>query len=205
MKYTISLSREKEERILCENLVKSVYQSKGYVNGDLPELETDSEFLVVKSTDNGEIAGCVGVLFPTRSFESEFFFEININDYLPKNIKREQVVEIGRLTKQPSLKSDFVFIALQIAIGYYIRKHNYKGWIATMKPSLINKLESLGHNLTIADCSIKNSKKLVDSIGGYFNLESEPKLVYNIPVDGDRVLIEKLESFSSRYIDSIEI
>jgi len=205
MKYIISLSKDTEEYNDCENLVYSVYQGKGFLQKKMPKLDVNSRFLIVKSFETNELLGCVSISFPTTGFESEYFFGITINDYLPKSIERGQIVEIGRLSKLPSLKSDFVFVALQLAIAQFLEQNNYKGWIATMKPSLINSLAAFGHTLTVLDCSIQNGTELVASLGDYFNVDLEPKLVLNIPIDGGRQMKKKCEFLLSRVLERIDI
>lgn len=114
-------------------------------------------------------------------FPSELYYNIHLHDYLDKNVKRENILELKRVAKAIHLNAtqgNLVFLCFVLAFNQYLQQQHYSHYILTLKPFIISMLQKIGIKMKVIDKAPYMPACLQFLDGNYFtDLMSLPKVI----------------------------
>ncbi len=127
------------------------------------------------------MVGAAGIYPPTEVLPVEFFYALDITEYLAPAWDRAKVCEIGRVAKAVTVgKEDttakLIFPALIVAVARFCVASGYQAWTASLKPRLIKELQRLGINPNILPMQVVASRVPL-KYAGYFLTPPQPKVI----------------------------
>ncbi len=178
MKYSFRLAQTPEEANKAHELVRATYKTAGYIENNLNKL--DAVYILCCKEPTLELVGTACIIPSNQKFNFEELYKIDVEPFLPSQMRKSNTIEIGRFAKEESLynkkEGETIFMGLQIAVQEYMEMHQKDGWIAIIKPHLLASLFNVGYQFDTYEVSPENVSVLSEISPSYFNPLDLPKL-----------------------------
>lgn len=170
----IKTAKSQEQKKILNALIQRIYKKAFNFNyKKVAKLSPDFKKVsfIAYSEEKFDIIGTATLSLETEGlFPSEYYFGYQI----PSDLKKQKLVEIGRLAKENAIQltkteEELTLLSLLLAIKEYSICNQVEGWVATVHSKLLREIQQIGINVKVLAHNGAIKSPITAAMGQYTN------------------------------------